>query len=152
MERHVSTRRITRALAITGSVTAALVLSGPAQASPSATVDNCYSGQVCIYDRDGTVVVRSYGDWSSSQYVAARVIFNNGQRYPGADHVRWSGTFWGSGGEKYPASGCLHYQSTNSQTKEKGTFHNNGSHLLGIKSMKWGKECGANEPTFKIHY
>lgn len=64
--------------------------------------------------------------WSSYRGLA---IFNNGKRYPGADHIRYK--VRGDGSRK---KGCLHYPpDSKTWVKIPGS--------ATLKYAKWGGEC-----------
>ncbi|MBB1257968.1 hypothetical protein [Streptomyces alkaliterrae] len=133
--------RIRKLAAVGAALTATLVFAGPAQAG-TATVYGCKSGEVCVYKNGNSgPSFSTYGDWaptSSSKYVTGNVIFNNGKRYPGFDHIRWEGHM---GSDKY--KGCLHYEETTTGMTHGSSVYS-GSAITFTK-MIWGKECGATE-------
>ncbi|MBB1254408.1 hypothetical protein [Streptomyces alkaliterrae] len=137
--------RLSRVLAAAGGIVATVALAGPAQASPSATVDNCPSEYVCLYAKSGYMFAPTKGDadLSKSKMYPNR-IFNNGKRYPGADHVYWAGKRERNG-KVTDVGGCLHYHSTNNKTPEAGTYvtglYKSDSDRVRITTLRWSGEC-----------
>ncbi|MEE1738714.1 hypothetical protein [Streptomyces sp. BE147] len=145
--------RIRNTAAFTGAAALALLAgaAGSTQASPTATIQGCKSGQVCVYDHRGAIVVAQYDGWSGNSQ--AGVIFNNGRSDPGADHIRWRGhTAIGD------AHGCLHFQASNSTDSLGWPAGTAGVMMAGdpnstlevrVTSLRWGGECASTEKVFE---
>ncbi|MBB1256796.1 hypothetical protein H3146_26125 [Streptomyces sp. OF3] len=119
--------------------------SGTAQAG-SFDTGGCRSGHVCVWTADGKKY--SYeGSFSGSiKYVTH--IFNNGKRWPGADHIYYSGTHHGK-----KVSGCLHYWDQPFHVKDSPfpppdrdyaweCYCGATGNGMTLTSLRWGPECG----------
>jgi hypothetical protein len=108
-----------------------LASAAPAAAEPSPP--GCPKGYVCGYsgpDQRGWPALKARGNWSGR--VAARSIFNNGLRQPGADHIQLE---WLYRGKKWSA--CLHYNPG------PGLYKLNFVPGVWVTSAMWRGECEA---------
>ena len=85
------TRRFTRALA-TLAVGATGLLAAPAAATaapvaPAAAAAACPPGSTCVVNAQGQVQFQSSGNVSNQWIPSNGYVWNNGRRYPGADHI-----------------------------------------------------------------
>lgn len=121
----------------------AAVVAFPANAQAGRSVPNCASGYVCAFTKSwgGSEAIRSEGNWTAGKYPPKVVgIFNNGNRYPGADHIYFKGFSRSSlTSLPKPVSGCLHYYQGNPDTSERYAVVFTQS--TWITEMKWGGEC-----------
>ncbi|MDH2392546.1 peptidase inhibitor family I36 protein [Streptomyces sp. HNM0663] len=123
-----------RTSAGTGLAALALTAAGVAVApSAHAAKSDCPREYVCVWNNtsySGKPTWKSKGNLANLKSSGGLSIFNNGVRYPGADHIWWKVT-WSNG---QTASGCLHYppDSGNSITV---------SGSVTLNHAKWGGEC-----------
>lgn len=122
--------------AVLATATAAAAVSTAAPASAEPDPPGCPRGYVCAYtgnDESGSLVFRSYGDWRGS--AAARSVFNNGKRQPGADHIQLTWTYNGR-----TWSRCLHYNPYPGDPYP-GQYKIDFVSGVVIKSAIWRGEC-----------
>ena len=116
------------------ATSAAVTVASPASAGEG-TYEGCRSGNVCLYSGD---LSEDYLDYQTSGSVPDGkyfwVIANNGNAYPGADHVRFQYKYYG-GSEWY--SECLHYRPGSGFTLDL----RDGAVPAQIRNMYWGGEC-----------
>lgn len=118
-----------------GILAAATALAGSVAVSTpaSAEVDHptCPKGAFCAYsgeDQGGTRLLAASGNWTG-RISGVQSTFNNGYRYPGADHVQLS---WEYRGNAF--SGCFHY------APGPGQYAANWDNIT-ITSVRWRGEC-----------
>ncbi|MGC9540380.1 peptidase inhibitor family I36 protein [Streptomyces sp. UG1] len=124
-----------RKQAAVGAVAAAafttvLVTAPGASAEPNPP--GCEKEYFCAYsgvNQTGRLVVKTKGNWSGN--VAFRSAFNNGGRFPGADHVDVTYASPGGGGE----TACLHYNPG------PGAYKANAAPGTRIVKVVWRGEC-----------
>ncbi len=113
------------AVAVTGVLTTATTAS--AEANPP----GCGKGYFCAYsgpDQTGRLVLKVAGNWSGNLAVGS--IFNNGVRFPGADHVDVTSFLGGQ-----PSTDCFHYNPG------PGRYKANAEPGLTITRVVWRGEC-----------
>ncbi|RII20387.1 hypothetical protein DSC45_04105 [Streptomyces sp. YIM 130001] len=109
-------------LAATGAfaLTASLTGAGTVQASPSKTLYGCPSGYICFYEKTSVksrIVFKTAGNWKGGEFTT-HAAFNNGKRYPGADHVRY--TYHYPDSPEKNRTDCHTYHSTDSPVATPG--------------------------------
>jgi hypothetical protein len=107
------------------------VLATAPGASAEPNPPGCPKEYFCAYsgpDETGQLVLKTAGNWTGS--VAFRSAFNNGVRFPGADHVDMTYAVDG-GGETV----CLHYNPG------PGVYKGNAAPGTRIVKVKWRGEC-----------
>ncbi|MFF3494664.1 hypothetical protein ACFYWS_25295 [Streptomyces sp. NPDC002795] len=116
-----------------------LTMAGVATAnanSSAASPDDCPRANVCVWGNVGAAGEpgwNSEGNLTRELYSAQGItIFNNGERHPGADHIRYSYKDLDTGSNH---RGCLHYP------RDEPTAHRSEAHKISLKYLKWGKEC-----------
>jgi len=119
-----------------GTLTTAAAFAGVMTTGPTAVAEanppNCPKGFFCAYsgeNQTGSIVVRTEGNWSGN--VRFRSAFNNGNPFPGADHVNMTYAVSGGGGETV----CLHYNPG------PGTYKGNAAPGVSITRVVWRGEC-----------
>ncbi|MER5940410.1 peptidase inhibitor family I36 protein [Streptomyces sp. NPDC001928] len=123
-------RKLTAIAFATLTMTATGVAMAP---SASAAKSDCPRENVCVWNNtsfSGPPTWRSTGNLYNKHSTNGLSIFNNGVRYPGADHIWWRAT-WSTG---QTSSGCLHYPPD----------AGNSFSLYGnvtLNSAVWGGEC-----------
>ncbi|TDC93565.1 peptidase inhibitor family I36 protein [Actinomadura sp. 7K507] len=123
---------------ITLATTAATVGVAAVPAAAEPNPPGCPRGHVCAYSgngQSGSLVFKSVGDWRGS--AAARSVFNNGKRHPGADHIQLTWTYNGR-----TWSRCLHYNPYPGQP-DPGEYKIDFVDGVVIKSATWRGECPA---------
>jgi len=113
------------AVAITG------VLATAPTAAAEANPAGCGKGYFCAYsgpNQTGRLVLKVAGNWSGNLGVGS--IFNNGVRFPGADHVDVSSYLGGQ-----PSTDCFHYNPG------PGKYKANAEPGLTITRVVWRGEC-----------
>lgn len=128
-------------LAATGALAlaAGLAGTGAAQASPSATLYGCPSGYICFYksaDVNSGIVFKTAGNWYGGEF-STGAAFNNGQRYPGADHVRFTYHYPDSPNTRH--TDCLTYHKTDSDVMEGG--ESAGFIERHVEKIEWVGSC-----------
>lgn len=98
-------KRVLGALAAAAAVAGVLGTAPAASAAPNPP--GCPKGYFCIYSdiiQEGRLVLKSNADWSGR--AVGMSIFNNGNPFPGYDHIQieWG---WEDGGGHY--TDCIHY-------------------------------------------
>lgn len=126
--------KTTRKFMATAFAALTMTVTGIALApTASAAQSDCPRENVCIWNNttfSGAPTWKSEGNLANLHGANGLSIFNNGVRYPGADHIWWRAT-WSNG---QTASGCLHYPP------DSGTsFVLYGN--VTLKSAVWGGEC-----------
>ncbi len=118
-----------------GTLAVAASFAGLMATAPSASAEpnppGCPKGYFCAYsgeNQTGTLVVKTAGNWSGNKQF--RSAFNNGVRFPGADHVDMTYAVPG-GGE----TACLHYNPG------PGTYKGNAAPGTAITKVVWRGEC-----------
>ncbi|MFE7170044.1 peptidase inhibitor family I36 protein [Streptomyces sp. NPDC057616] len=109
----------------------AAVLATAPGASAEADPPGCPKEYFCAYsgeNQTGQLVVKTKGNWSGD--VPFRSAFNNGVRFPGADHVNM--TYAVEGGTE---TVCLHYNPG------PGTYKGNAAPGTRIVKVVWRGEC-----------
>ena len=123
-----------RKRAAVGAVAAAAfatVLATAPGASAEANPPGCGKGYFCVYsgpDQTGQLVMRTAGNWTGS--VPFQSAFNNGVRFPGADHVNV--TYTVDGGTE---TACLHYNPG------PGAYKANAVPGTRVVKVVWRGEC-----------
>jgi hypothetical protein len=119
----------------TGLGVAALLMTaatGVASAPPAAAApEDCPRGYVCVWNNDvawGQPTWKSEGNLYNLHSEHGMVIINNGVRFPGADHIRFSVTAYGDN-----ITGCLHYPNDPNRDSFLGP--------VTLHSAVWGGEC-----------
>ncbi|MBB1252282.1 hypothetical protein [Streptomyces alkaliterrae] len=134
---------------------AAFVLSISVPASAQAgtkTVQNCSPGNVCLYKAThgpsvgGSPFLSSVGGFSKKSYAADR-IFNNGVKYPKADHIR----YWGKT-DNGVFQGCLHFNESTTGMQKGSWADLTKVPGARVQAAYWGDECAANEPVLEALY
>ncbi|MER5887591.1 peptidase inhibitor family I36 protein [Streptomyces sp. NPDC001941] len=90
--------------AVTAAFAAVFATAPTASAEPSPP--GCPRGNFCAYSgggQSGALLLKTAGNWSG-RIDEVRSVFNNGVRYPGADHVQARWQYNGSNWER-----CVHY-------------------------------------------
>lgn len=109
--------------------TTVLVTAPGASAEPNPP--GCPKEYFCVYsgeNQTGQLVMKTAGNWTGN--VAFRSAFNNGIRFPGADHV--GVTYTVEGGTEI---GCLHYNPG------PGTYKVNAVAGTRVVKVVWRGEC-----------
>jgi hypothetical protein len=119
---------------VVGCVTAStlLALAGTSAAEPNPP--GCPKGYFCIYsgfDQTGTLLFKTASNWSGS-VSGGLSVFNNGVRFPGADHVQLYYTYSGLPGTY---STCIHYNPG------PGEYKINFLAGHAFKTVVWRGEC-----------
>jgi Peptidase inhibitor family I36 len=119
------------AIVVAGIAAAMLVAAAPpASAEPSP--DGCPPGNFCAWSgwgRTGAIVVRTKGDWNGR--VGFRSFFNNGVRFPGADHVDITALY--ANGTRHTQ--CVHYNPG------PGLYAGDVADATVLESVRWRGEC-----------
>ncbi|MFI9102217.1 peptidase inhibitor family I36 protein [Streptomyces fildesensis] len=127
-------KKIVVALAAAASL-AGIIATAPT-ASAEASPPDCPKGNVCVWDSDvtgGPTVIRTEHNWYGSHTFGhwGGSIFNNGVRYPGADHIQATWTFDGKTWDR-----CLHYNPGPGEYAIRGFAPG-----VTITSLVWRGEC-----------
>ncbi|MHC0431417.1 hypothetical protein ACX6XY_14655 [Streptomyces sp. O3] len=146
---------------------AVLATTATAAEAASSTIRSCKSGKVCYYDYNwgpgsasNFLKKSSSGDINADTYGTA--IFNNGNKYPGGDHIWFSGRAVDQGTSDTSSStvlfrGCLHY-NTNRSSANKASWAdlrhvqgvlNNRKTNYKIYGAWWGGECTSDRPVLE---
>lgn len=107
------------------------VLATAPTASAEASPPGCAKGYFCAYsgaNQTGRLLLAVPGNWSGNLAVGS--IFNNGVRYPGADHVDVTSYLGGQ-----PSTDCFHYNPG------PGRYKANAEPGLTITRVVWRGEC-----------
>ncbi|MFC7912323.1 peptidase inhibitor family I36 protein [Streptomyces nigra] len=127
-EEHMRTRAAIGAVAAASFAT---VLVNAPGAAAEADPPGCGKEYFCAYsgeNQTGRLVLKTKGNWSGS--VAFRSAFNNGVRFPGADHV--DVTYTVDGGTE---TACLHYNPG------PGAYKANAVAGTRVVKVVWRGEC-----------
>lgn len=133
------------AIARLGLIVALIVAGTVVTAAPSAEAQQltCRSGDACVYNSSGQVIYRNPGNTGNITINAGNgKVWNNGGRYPGADHIQlrttWAGYRW---------TICLHYgPQTTSQPDPTVARLASGE---TVKGWTWRGECVGAEDTWQ---
>jgi hypothetical protein len=124
-----------RRLVALGAGAVAVAFTGVLATAPTAAAEanppGCGKGYFCAYsgpDQTGRLLLKVAGNWSGSLGVGS--IFNNGVRYPGADHVDVTSYVGGQ-----PSTDCFHYNPG------PGRYKANAEAGLTITRVVWRGEC-----------
>lgn len=120
-----------------GVMTVATASVASAGVGPQVTgKDACPSSYVCVWDNtnfSGKPKWKSQGNLYNLKSYNGISIFNNGEYYPGGDHIRYMYTYRHSTSPHY--KGCLHYPGDSPTTaKSVGV-------TVILDYAKWGGEC-----------
>lgn len=119
------------ALGAVAAAAFATVLATAPGASAEANPPGCPKEYFCAYsgqNQTGQLVVKTKGNWSGN--VVFGSAFNNGVRFPGADHVDM--TYAVDGGTE---TVCLHYNPG------PGAYKGNAAPGTRIVKVVWRGEC-----------
>lgn len=121
-----------RSLAVLAATAA---FAGVVAAAPTASAEpnppGCGKGNFCIYsgaNQTGRLLVKAAGNWSGS--VSGHSVFNNGNRYPGADHISLTWTY-----NSRTWTDCFHYNPG------PGKYKANFVDGVVFKKATWRGEC-----------
>lgn len=124
-----------RRLGALGVGAVAVAFTGVLATAPTAAAEanppGCGKGYFCAYsgpNQTGRLVLKVAGNWSGNLGVGS--IFNNGVRYPGADHVDVTSYLGGQ-----PSTDCFHYNPG------PGRYKANAESGLTITRVVWRGEC-----------
>lgn len=129
--RHAVHRRRSIALAVSTCMGAIIATAAPASAEPNPP--GCPKGYFCVYAgiNQQNLLLRTAGNWSGVQEGAIS-FFNNGYRFPGADHVSVTyGALWYTGVK----TKCLHYNPG------PGQYKMNLPQATYVLKIVWRGEC-----------
>lgn len=145
ISRRGSTSRAKRALAAVAAVLGVTVGGAVVTAQP-ASAATCNAGSACFYwsNANGTSTLRyqNAGNWHGQLHPGERGawVWNNGVRYPGADHITlttsWNGTRWRI---------CLHYGAANFNLGSGATTAARIAQGEIVTGWTWRGECRAGE-------
>lgn len=127
-----------------------LTVAGVVVTAPPASAAACSSGSTCFYwsNADGTSTLKYQEDGNVSGQLHPGVrgawVWNNGVRYPGADHITLTtsinGTRWRI---------CLHYGPANFTLGTGGTTAARIGVGEIVTSWVWRGECAAGEDNWR---
>jgi hypothetical protein len=123
-------KRTARILAAPLALAGVIALAPAANAEPSPP--GCPKEYFCAWggpDRTGQIVVRTRGNWDGGAYFQS--YFNNGVRFPGADHVDVYSSHEGSDDPPF----CVHYNPG------PGRYSGNIGAGAFIMHVRWRGEC-----------
>ncbi|MFD7713833.1 hypothetical protein ACFV6E_21070 [Streptomyces sp. NPDC059785] len=122
-------RRTAGLLAALAALAGSVAVTTPASAEVNHPT--CPKGAFCAYsefDQGGTLLLATKGNWSGAVH-NVKSTFNNGYRYPGADHVQLGYTW-----VEWNYSTCIHY------APGPGEYATNWAPIT-ITSVTWRGEC-----------
>lgn len=122
--------RAAAALLITSVLVGVFATASPASAEPSP--DDCPPGNFCAWSdwgQEGRLVVKTTGTWFGRE--SYRSFFNNGVRFPGADHVDITSLY--ANGQRHTQ--CIHYNPG------PGLYKGDVPTATVLESVRWRGEC-----------
>lgn len=117
--------------AAAAAVAFAGVITTASTASADPNPPGCPPGAFCAYSgygQTGSLLLKTYGNWSGNPIGGVHSVFNNGTVDPGADHVTLSWSYAGS-----INLGCFHYNP--------GPGHKSDFDGITIRTVQWRGEC-----------
>ncbi|MFF5445776.1 peptidase inhibitor family I36 protein [Streptomyces sp. NPDC012888] len=121
--------RVLGAFAATAAFAAVMATAPTASAEPNPP--GCPKGNFCAYsgeNQTGTLLLSTPGNWSGTIY-NVQSTFNNGNPYPGADHIQQTYRY---GGGTHGV--CLHYNPG------PGVYKINWDNIT-LTGARWRGEC-----------
>jgi hypothetical protein len=146
----MSAKRRTGRTALGLGAVLGLTIAGGVVTAPPASAASCIAGNTCFYwsNANGTSTLKFQDDGNVSGQLhpgeRGAWVWNNGKRYPGADHITLTTSLNGSRWRI-----CLHYGPANFNQGTGGTTAARIGVGEIVTSWVWRGECAAGEDNWR---